>query len=74
LRAVRGIDRAAERRRISHFWIHPINLAAAPSVMLPAMDQILTHAARLRDAGRIDILPMGAIAAEASRREGAGGL
>ncbi len=64
-RAVRCLDQAARDRRICHFWTHPINLASDPAAMLAGMDAVLAHAARLRDAGRIDILPMAAIAAQA---------
>lgn len=62
LRAVRCLEQAARDRRICHFWFHPINLASDPPAMLAGVDQVLAHAARLRDQGKIDILPMGAIA------------
>lgn len=61
-RCVRGIDQAALDRRISHLYLHPINLASDPAGMVRALGDVLEHAARLRDAGRLDILPMGAIA------------
>lgn len=64
-RAVAGIDRAVAERRVSHFWLHPINLASAPKPMLDGMAEVLGHAARLRDAGRIDILPMAQLAERA---------
>ena len=67
-RAQRGITRAAESRRLSHFWIHPINLADDPPRLLRAIREILEHAARLRDAGRLDILPMAEVAAQAALR------
>ncbi|HNC97450.1 MAG TPA: polysaccharide deacetylase family protein [Myxococcota bacterium] len=61
-RATRCTDGAVKDRRISHFWIHPINLATEPGPMLAAMRQVLSHAAGLRDQGKLEILPMGAIA------------
>ncbi len=64
-RAIRCVDQAARDKRICHFWFHPINLASDPEGMLAGVDAVLEHVARLRDAGRIDILPMGAIAARA---------
>lgn len=62
-RCVRGLDLAAADRRAFHLYFHPINLAGAPSAMLAAVGSILDHACRLRDAGRIDILSMGEVAA-----------
>ena len=67
-RATRCTEHAAKHRRISHFWLHPINLAAEPKVLLDGMRKVLGHAARLRDAGKLDILPMGEIAAQAAER------
>lgn len=65
-RVIRCIDAAVADRRICHFWFHPINLAGDPPALLGAVGRILEHAARLRDAGRLDILPMAEIAARAS--------
>lgn len=65
-RAVRGIDQAVVDRRISHLYTHPINLASDPEGMLGAMDTILGHAARLRDAGKLEVLSMGQIAERGS--------
>ncbi|MFH1463036.1 MAG: polysaccharide deacetylase family protein [Pseudomonadota bacterium] len=62
---IRGIDRAVLERRICHLWFHPINLAPAPRELLAGVARILRHAARLRDAGRLEILPMAAVAARA---------
>ncbi len=67
-RAIRGIDAAAAERRISHFWLHPINLADHPKRLLDAMEQIIEHAARLRDQGRLEIHSMASIAAQADAR------
>lgn len=64
-RARRGIDAAEARREICHLYIHPINFATDPDRMLHGLDRVLAHAARRRDAGALDILSMGAIAARA---------
>ncbi len=66
-RAVYGIDRAAAERRISHLWLHPINLADEPEPMLAGLLRVLEHAARLRDEGRLEILPMAAVADRAEQ-------
>ncbi len=65
-RAIRGIDEAVLQRRVSHLWLHPLNLADAPSAMLEALRSVLTHAARRRDRGELDIVPMAELAARAA--------
>jgi peptidoglycan/xylan/chitin deacetylase (PgdA/CDA1 family) len=61
-RCRRGLDRAAEEGKAFHLASHPHNLASHPRVMLAAFGAVLDHAARLRDAGRIEVLSMGAVA------------
>jgi peptidoglycan/xylan/chitin deacetylase (PgdA/CDA1 family) len=67
-RAIHGINAAAAERRISHFWLHPINLVDRPKRLLDAMAQIIEHAARLRDQGQVEILSMAEIAEQAAAR------
>jgi hypothetical protein len=62
-RCLKGIDDAARRRRLCHLWTHPINLAADPDGMLASFEVVLDRVARLRDAGDLDVLPMGEVAA-----------
>jgi peptidoglycan/xylan/chitin deacetylase (PgdA/CDA1 family) len=64
-RAIAGIDSAVAERRVSHFWLHPLNLADEPTAMLGGLKRVLEHAARRRDAGRLEILPMAELAARA---------
>jgi peptidoglycan/xylan/chitin deacetylase (PgdA/CDA1 family) len=64
-RAIQGIDRAVEERRISHLWLHPINLADDPEPMLAGLLRVLEHAAKLRDQGSLEILSMAAVAERA---------
>ena len=61
-RAVAGIDRAVVERRISHLYVHPINFAEAPHVMLRSLEAILDAAVARRDAGELSILSMDQIA------------
>jgi len=61
-RSTRGIDRAIAERKLFHLYLHPINLASAPGPMLAGLIAVLEHAARARDAGRLDILAMGQLA------------
>lgn len=61
-RCVRGLEAAAEARRVMHLYTHPINLAADPEPMLAAFGEVFDHAVRLRDQGRLDCLTMGQLA------------
>lgn len=56
--ARKGLRSAANRRSCFHLWTHPFNLGRRSDELLAGLDQILSHAARLRDEGRLDILPM----------------
>ncbi len=69
-RCIRGIDAAAAQRRIFHLYTHPINLADRPEACLSAFQEIFEHAARLRDAGRLDILSMDEVADRAEAAAG----
>lgn len=70
-RATRGIDRAAQDQRVCHLWFHPINFASGPRATLDMLRRVLDHAARLRDSGRLDVLPMAAVARQAEAMSGA---
>jgi hypothetical protein len=61
-RCIRGLDRASEEQKIMHLYLHPINLAAAPEVMLNGLEEVLKYAAQLRDKGKLEILSMGQVA------------
>ena len=58
-RSTRGLDAAVETCRVSHLYLHPINLADDPEAMLRALDRVFEHAARERDRGRLEVLSMG---------------
>ena len=49
------LDRAAGEGGVVHLWLHPHNLATAPSTA-GVLEKVVAYAARLRDAGRITIL------------------
>ena len=61
LRANRGLDRAIRRREVFHLWFHPTDLTMRTDAMLDGLRRIFERAARLRDAGELDILPMRAL-------------
>ena len=58
LRANRGLDAALRQKRVFHLWFHPTDLTCRTEAMLHGLRQIFGRAARLRDAGQLDILPM----------------
>ena len=58
LRANRGLDAALRQKRLFHLWFHPTDLTCRTEAMLDGLRQIFERAARLRDAGELDILPM----------------
>ena len=60
-RALKGLDAAADKRRIFHLWFHPTNLAFETDVMFAGLRRIFERAAELRGAGDLSILPMGEI-------------
>ena len=62
-RPVARLRQAARHRSLFHLWFHPYNVTAAPERSLAALDRICVAAARLRDAGEIDVLTMGDLAA-----------
>jgi peptidoglycan/xylan/chitin deacetylase (PgdA/CDA1 family) len=53
---------AARERALFHLWFHPYNVTAAPDRALRGLEAICRETARLRDAGRLDVLTMGALA------------
>lgn len=57
-KAVKGLDLAAKRGRLFVLFTHPINLLPVHGKLLDAFEQVCAHAAKLRDAGRIEIVTM----------------
>jgi peptidoglycan/xylan/chitin deacetylase (PgdA/CDA1 family) len=49
------IDRAADTGGVAHLWFHPHNFITAPSTQR-TLDDILAYAARLRTAGRLEMV------------------
>jgi peptidoglycan/xylan/chitin deacetylase (PgdA/CDA1 family) len=59
------LRQAARERSLFHLWFHPYNVTADPPRALAALDAVCAEAARLREAGRLDVLTMGGVAAAA---------
>jgi peptidoglycan/xylan/chitin deacetylase (PgdA/CDA1 family) len=62
-RPIGRLRQAARERSLCHLWFHPYNLTAAPDRTLATLEIVCKAAARLRDRGRLDILPMGTLTA-----------
>ena len=67
-KAIAGLRRAAGTGTVFHLWTHPFNLGEATAELVGGLDRIFAEAARLRDAGQLDIRPMGAVMDDASVR------
>jgi hypothetical protein len=63
-RAVKGLNAAAEQRRIFHLWFHPTNLAFETDAMFDGLCDIFERASALRDRGDLSVKPMGEIVAD----------
>ncbi|MET0146497.1 MAG: hypothetical protein ABW328_17180 [Ilumatobacteraceae bacterium] len=57
------LRQAARQRSLFHLWFHPYNVTADPDRAFGALDAVCRAAARLRDAGDLDIMTMGQLAA-----------
>jgi peptidoglycan/xylan/chitin deacetylase (PgdA/CDA1 family) len=60
-KAIRGLERAVDRREIFHLWFHPANFSYATTGQFDILEEILWRASQLRDSGKLEILPMGKI-------------
>jgi len=61
-RAIKGLNAAAQQKKIFHLWFHPTNLADDLEAMFTGLRTIFCHAASLRDSEKLTILPMGELA------------
>lgn len=57
-KAISGLHKAAEQRRIFHLWTHPFNLASDPKRLLQGLEKVFQEVARLRDQGQIEVMTM----------------
>ncbi len=61
-RPIARLRQAARHRSLFHLWFHPYNITSDPGPALAALDRVCAAAAKLHDAGRLDVLSMGALA------------
>jgi hypothetical protein len=52
-RAVKGLNAAAQEKKIFHLWFHPTNMADEPDAMFRGLRAIMQHAAKLKDEGKL---------------------
>jgi len=57
-RAKKGLDAAAEQKKIFHLWFHPTNMADHPEKMFSGLRKILEYAAELRNQQKLQFAPM----------------
>jgi hypothetical protein len=67
-KVVWGLNRAVKRRKVFHLWFHPSNFSYDTEKQLALFDRILARAARLREAGKLSCLTMGALAESCANR------
>lgn len=53
-RAIKGLNTAADKRGVFHLWTHPFNLGLRSSELIHGIRDVLVHAAKLREAGRLE--------------------
>ena len=66
----KGLQQAANRRRIFHLWFHPFNLATNPERLIRGLENIFADFCRYRDAGLLDNFTMGDLAHSLKLRKG----
>jgi len=67
-RAIKGLEAAAQKKRIFHLWFHPGNMVFQKEKMFSGLSAVLEHACALRDKNRLEIRPMRALIPENGSR------
>ena len=67
-----GLRRAAARKGMLHIWFHPYDIAGDIERLMPPLEATFKEAAKLRDAGKLDVLTMGEVARRMSSPATAG--
>jgi peptidoglycan/xylan/chitin deacetylase (PgdA/CDA1 family) len=60
-RAEKGLQRAADERRVFHLWFHPTNLADETEPMFLGLRRILERTTALRERGELAVAAMGSL-------------
>lgn len=68
IKAKKGLDQAAQERKIFHLWFHPVDFARETERMFLGFKEILQYAASLRNEGKLEIKSMGQIAEDFLRK------
>ena len=62
VKATRGLERAARKRKIFHLWCHPFNIASDPDHLLRGLEAILRHFCTFREQHLLVNMTMGQLA------------
>lgn len=60
-RAVNGLHRAAAEGKVFQLWFHPWHIANGAERLIDGLSVILKESTRLRELGRMDIVPLGEV-------------
>ena len=60
-RCLKGLNKAANEKKIFHLWFHPTNMVDEMEKMFAGLEEILQYASNLRGQGKLDFLTMGQI-------------
>ena len=58
-KSVCGLKKATREKKIFHLWFHPFNLASNPTLLLPALEEVLKKVSEMRSRGEVENLTMG---------------
>ncbi|OGK09640.1 MAG: hypothetical protein A2Y63_03085 [Candidatus Riflebacteria bacterium RBG_13_59_9] len=61
-RVRKGLDAAVQRSGVSLLWSHPGDFAGNPTPMLAGFEEICQRAAKLREMGKLEIVPLRGLA------------
>ena len=57
-RCLKGLDKAARRKKIFHLWFHPTNMVDEMETMFAGLREILKYADTLKKEGKLEYLTM----------------
>lgn len=60
-RTIKGLNAAAEKKQIFHFWFHPTNMVDEMDKMFDGLETILKYVGKLRESSEIEVLTMGEV-------------
>lgn len=61
-KALKGIQRAINEKKIFHLWFHPFNIATNQEKLLKGLEEIFKEVSNERDKGNLEVMTMGEVA------------